>query len=159
MLRAAIAAGTRLGRRVKPIYERGGLVPDDLMIDLIRERLDDEDTATVRSRRLPAHARAGRGARRDAGRARPRPDVVFELQVAGRASLVERLLQARARGGPHGRHAGRDRSAASTSTTQETAPLVEHYRARGNVVGIHADRPVDEVFAEIQDALEQVAVR
>ena len=41
---------------------------------------------------------------------------------------------------------------------RETAPLVEYYRAtRGNVVGIHADRPVDEVFAEIQAALDQVA--
>ena len=36
---------------------------------------------------------------------------------------------------------------------QQTAPLVEYYRAtRGNVVGIHADRPIDEVFAEIQAA-------
>ena len=42
---------------------------------------------------------------------------------------------------------------------QETAPLVEHYRARGVLVGIHGERPVQEVFAEIQGVLEQVAVR
>ena len=43
---------------------------------------------------------------------------------------------------------------------RETAPLVEHYRAtRGNVVGIHADRPVDEVFSEIRATLEQAAAR
>jgi adenylate kinase len=43
---------------------------------------------------------------------------------------------------------------------RETAPLVEHYRARrGNVVGIHADRPVEQVFAEIREALDQVAAR
>ena len=41
----------------------------------------------------------------------------------------------------------------------ETEPLIEYYRARGNLVGIHADRPVQEVFGEIQQVLEQVAVR
>ena len=41
---------------------------------------------------------------------------------------------------------------------RETAPLVEYYRStRGNVVGIHADRPIDEVFAEIRATLDQVA--
>jgi adenylate kinase len=42
---------------------------------------------------------------------------------------------------------------------ERTAPLVEYYRSRGHLVGIHADRPIPEVFAEIQRALEQVAVR
>ena len=41
---------------------------------------------------------------------------------------------------------------------RETAPLVEHYRAKhANVVGIHADQPVDDVFAEVREALEYVA--
>src|SRR2546427_2992703 len=43
MLRSAIAADTELGRRVKPILESGELVPDDLMIELIRERLQQDD--------------------------------------------------------------------------------------------------------------------
>jgi adenylate kinase len=43
MLRAAIDAGSELGRRVKPIVESGRLVPDDLMIELIRERLGEDD--------------------------------------------------------------------------------------------------------------------
>ena len=38
---------------------------------------------------------------------------------------------------------------------EETEPLVEYYRSRGNVVGIHGDRTENEVFAEIQHALEQ----
>ena len=43
MLREAMAAGTELGRRVKPIYDTGRLVPDDLMVALIRERLGAHD--------------------------------------------------------------------------------------------------------------------
>src|SRR5204863_9245513 len=38
MLRAAIADGSELGRQVRPIYDAGRLVPDDLMIELIRDR-------------------------------------------------------------------------------------------------------------------------
>jgi adenylate kinase len=40
---------------------------------------------------------------------------------------------------------------------RDTAPLVEYYRTtRGNVVGIHADRTIDEIFAEIRATLDQV---
>ena len=40
MLRAAVAAGTELGRKAGEIMERGALVPDDLVIGLIAERMD-----------------------------------------------------------------------------------------------------------------------
>ena len=43
MLRAAVAAGTALGRKAGAIMERGELVPDDLVIGLIAERLDQGD--------------------------------------------------------------------------------------------------------------------
>jgi len=43
ILRAAVADGSELGAQVRPILERGDLVPDELMVDLIRERLADED--------------------------------------------------------------------------------------------------------------------
>jgi adenylate kinase len=43
ILRAAVADGSELGHRVKPILESGDLVPDDLMIDLIRGRLEREE--------------------------------------------------------------------------------------------------------------------
>jgi len=44
MLRTAITNGTELGRQVAPIVNAGDLVPDDLMIALIRERLLQDDT-------------------------------------------------------------------------------------------------------------------
>ena len=42
MLRAAVAAGTELGRKAGDIMERGQLVPDDLVIGLIAERMDKD---------------------------------------------------------------------------------------------------------------------
>ena len=41
---------------------------------------------------------------------------------------------------------------------QETEPLVSHYRLAGNLVGIHGDRSEKDVFAEIQEALDQARV-
>lgn len=43
MLRAAVAAGTELGKKAKAIMEAGKLVPDDLMVNLIAERISQPD--------------------------------------------------------------------------------------------------------------------
>ena len=45
MLRAAVAADSALGREAKAIMEAGQLVPDDLMIKMIGERIDQPDCA------------------------------------------------------------------------------------------------------------------
>ena len=43
MLRAAVKAGTTLGLLVKTVMESGGLVSDDIIVDLIKERIQDRD--------------------------------------------------------------------------------------------------------------------
>lgn len=45
MLRAAMEAGTELGKRVKDIVDRGDLVPDELMLELVLARLAEKDAA------------------------------------------------------------------------------------------------------------------
>jgi adenylate kinase len=45
MLRAAVASGSELGKRVKAIMEAGQLVPDDIMIEMISDRIDRPDCA------------------------------------------------------------------------------------------------------------------
>jgi adenylate kinase len=42
---------------------------------------------------------------------------------------------------------------------RQTKPVVDHYRTSGNLVQVHAERPVNEVWAEISDALSQVEAR
>jgi adenylate kinase len=158
MLRAAIGAGTPLGKRVKPIYDAGELVPDELMIELIRERLGEDDAQSGfildGFPRTMVQAEALDAMLKDIGR---ELTVEFELQISDGA-CIERLLKRAA-------EEGRVDDTPEVITTrlaryhEETEPLIEHYRATGNLVGIHADRPINEVFAEIQRALEQVAVR
>jgi adenylate kinase len=158
MLRAAIAAATPLGMRVQPIVDGGELVPDDLMIELIRERLAEPDAqegfVMDGFPRTLLQAEALDAMLSELGR---RLDVVFELQVPEDvcvARLTRRAqLEGRADDTPDAIRLRLHRY------FEETALLVEHYRTRGLLVGVHGDRPVPEVFAEIQAALDQVAVR
>jgi adenylate kinase len=158
MLRAAMAAGTELGRAVKPIYDAGGLVPDDLMIALIRERLGEEDAREGFvldgfPRTMP-QAEALEEMLREIGR---ELDVALEFQVpdqVGRERMLKRAAEeGRTDDTPEAIHER------LRLYHEETEPLIEYYRTRGNLVGIHAERPVNEVFSEIQRTLEQVAVR
>jgi adenylate kinase len=158
MLRAAIAEETELGRRVKPILESGQLVPDDLMIELIRERLAQPDAengfildgfprTTPQADALDAMLdEIGRGL-----------SIVFEFQLpddeARRRLLRRAALEGRADDTPQ------TIEKRLALYHEQTEPLVGHYRLRGNLVGIHADGSIDEVFAEVQEALEQVASR
>src|SRR6202044_130888 len=43
MLRAAVKAGTPIGRKVKDIMERGGLCPDDIVVSIVAERIEQPD--------------------------------------------------------------------------------------------------------------------
>jgi adenylate kinase len=158
MLRDAMAAGTALGRRVKPIYDAGQLVPDDLMIDLIRERLEQDDVQDGfildGFPRTMAQADALDAMLREIDRPLT---VVLQLDVPAEV-CVDRL---RKRAVEEGRE---DDTPEAIRTRlglyrHETEPVVEHYRAQGSLVVIHGDRPVDAVFDEIQQALEQAAVR
>jgi adenylate kinase len=149
-----------LGRELKEIYDRGDLVSDDLMIRLIESRLDRGDTlpgfVLDGFPRTMVQAEALDELLRELGRDL---DVVFEFQVSDQETLLQRLLK---------RVAEENRSDDTPEAIrrrlelyeEQTAPLVEYYRAtRGNVVGIHADQPIERVFSEIRDTLEQVATR
>jgi adenylate kinase len=149
-----------LGRELKAVYDRGDLVSDELMIRLIEDRLSRGDTLPGFildgfPRTMP-QAEALDELLHGLGRTL---DVVFAFQVPDRQALLDRMVK---------RAAEENRSDDTPEAIErrlalyerETAPLVEYYRTtRGNVVGIHADRPVDEVFQEIREALVSVEAR
>ena len=160
MIREMKELPSDLGRELKVVYDRGDLVSDDLMIRLIRDRLSRGDTVAGfvldgYPRTMP-QAEALDDLLRDLGR---NLDVVFDLKVADRGVLMQRLL---------GRAAAEGRSDDTPEAIErrlelydrETAPLVEYYRStRVNVVGVHAERSVDEVFHEIEQSLTSVEAR
>jgi adenylate kinase len=160
MIREQMELQTELGREVKDVYDRGDLVSDQLMIRLIRDRLDRGDTLAGfvldGFPRTMAQAEALDDLLGDLGRS---VDIVFDLQVPDRQQLLERLLKR-----ADEQHRSDDTPEAIQRRWElyelETAPLVEYYRTtRGNVVGIHADRSIDEVFHEVREALDQLQTR
>jgi adenylate kinase len=158
MLRRAITEGTELGRKAEPLMNAGKLVPDVVMIDLIRNRLAEEDTADGfvldGFPRTAAQAEALDATLEEIDRPLR---VVFEFQLPEEV-CVERLTR-------RAQEEGRVDDTPEAIRTrlglyhEQTEPLAEYYRARGLLVGIRADRSVDEVFDEIQRVLEQAAVR
>jgi adenylate kinase len=160
MIREMKELPTDLGRELKEVYDRGDLVSDALMIRLIRDRLSRGDTlggfVLDGFPRTMAQAEALDEMLHGLGRDL---DVVFEFRVPDRQQLLDRMLK---RAAEEGRSDDTPDAIERRLETydRETAPLIDYYRTRrANVVGVHADRTVDEVFHEIEDALGAVAAR
>jgi adenylate kinase len=153
MFRAAIEDGTELGRRVKPILEAGELVPDELTVALIRERLSQPDTAAGfvldGFPRNLAQADALDAMLDEIGKTL---DVVLFFDLPDEVAL-ERL---RSRAEEEGRADDRPEAIERRLQIyhQDTEPVVERYRTTGKLVPLHAARSIGEVAAEIADALE-----
>lgn len=155
MFRAAVAQGSELGRRVAPILEEGGLVPDDLTIELIRERLAEEDGFVLDG--FPRTIAQAEALDAMLDEIEKPLDVVILLQVSDDVA-TERL---------RGRASQEGRADDSPEAIQNrlrlyhelTELVVERYRQAGIEVVVDGEQPVDDVFAAIQDTLEGVVAR
>lgn len=155
MFRAAIAAGGDLGREVEPILARGDLVPDELTVALIRERLSQPDAGAGfvldGFPRNIAQADALDAMLAGIGRSL---DAVLFFDLSDELALERILGRARAE--------GRDDDTPEVVARrlaiyhQQTEPVAELYRARGILVPLHAERPIEAVAAEIAEALDMV---
>ena len=155
ILRVEMDAGTELGMRVKDVYDRGDLVSDDLMIELIRNRLEQPDTESGfvldGFPRTTVQAEALDSMFNDIGR---NFSVAFALQIPDEVAFDRLRRRAELEGRADDTDEGIQRRL--DNYHRETEPLIEYYRTRGNLVSIHGNRSENEVFAEIQRALEQV---
>ena len=158
MLREAIAGETEMGLRIRSIYDAGDLVPDDLMIGLIRERLGASDTTDgFILDGFPRNVAQAEALDRMLEEIDRELTAVLHFQVPDELA-VERL---------HVRALQEGRTDDTPDIIrhrlevfhQSTEPVVEYYRSKGILVGIHAERPIDAVFAEVQEVLETAATR
>ncbi|HEV8103751.1 MAG TPA: adenylate kinase [Gaiellaceae bacterium] len=155
MFRAAIAAGTPLGRQVAPLLADGILVPDELTVSLIRERLSEDDTGAGfvldGFPRNLTQARELDDMLREIGR---ELDAILFFDVPDSVSM-ERALR---RAGIENRSDDTREVIARRLVTYhtETEAVVEHYRTTGKLVPIHAARSVEEVWREVEASLRQV---
>lgn len=154
MLRAAIAAGTELGKRVAPIMASGGLVTDEIVIALIEERMDEAEHAGGAIfdgfPRTVAQAQALDAML--AGRSRSIARVV--RLVVDEAALLARISKRfEAEGRPDDNpELFKVRLAAYNA---QTAPLLPYYDAQRKVVEVDGMRPVAEVESAIAQAIDR----
>jgi adenylate kinase len=155
MFRAAIAAGTELGKRVEPILAAGKLVPDEITIALIRERLGQSDAGDGfvldGYPRTVAQAEALDELLKELGL---RLDAVLFFDLSDDVA-TERMLR---RAEDEGRADDTSGVIAERLRTyhEHTQPVVEHYRTTGRLVPLHGERTIDEVWSEVQQALERL---
>jgi adenylate kinase len=158
MLRAAIMAGTELGRKCNALVERGELVPDDIVVGIIAERLDAPDCAkgavfdgfprTIAQAEALDLMLAAR---------KTRIDAVIELKVNDEA-LVGRV-ENRNRENPL---AARPDDNPETLRRRlrvyhkNTEPLVEFYRVQGKLRSVDGMAPIPQVAAAIRSVLLEI---
>ena len=155
MFRAAVTARSELGAQVGPILERGDLVPDDLTIQLLRERLAEEDGFVLDGfpRTVP-QAEALDAMLEEIGKPL---DAVILLQVSDDVA-TERL---RERAAKEGRADDSPEAIANRLRQYHelTELVVDRYQQAGIEVIVDGEQAMDAVFAAIQDALEGVTAR
>jgi adenylate kinase len=155
ILRAAVEAGSPLGRQVKAYLDRGELVPDRLVVDIIRHRLAEPDTR--QGFILDGFPRTVPQAEAlDALLAElQRPlDAVIYLQV-DRQSLLDRLSH---RAEVDQRSDDRPEIIAHRIDVflDQTAPLIDYYRRQSKLKLIDGTRTADAVGAAIDEVIRSL---
>ncbi len=152
LLRAAVKQGTPLGREAKGYMDRGLLVPDRVILDLIRGILDSPAGARgVLMDGFPRNVPQAEAVDRFLAERQERVDLVLLLEVEEK-ELVQRLL---ARAAKEGRSDDNLESIQQRLKVyhDQTAPLVAYYEKQGVVRLIPGMGSVDDIQARVREAV------
>ena len=155
MLRSAIAAGTELGMKAKQIMDAGQLVSDDIMVDMIRERMAEDDCAKGvildGFPRTVAQAEALDAMLDDQGISLNK---VIEIQV-DEVALFARIEKRAAETGAARSDDNADVLAQRLKVYHiNTAPVLPYYREKGQLVSVDGMQTVENVSEAIRQCLD-----
>jgi adenylate kinase len=160
MLRAAVRAGTLVGLRAKAIMDRGELVPDDVVVTIVADRIAEPDATNGFildgfPRTVPQAVALDKMLQEKGLKL----DGVIELKVdAGilQNRVENRLREAAARGEPL--RSDDDPEVLKRrldAYREQTAPLVDYYRWQGSLKSVDGMQAIDEVESAIHRALTE----
>ena len=159
MLRAAIAAGTELGKTSKAIMDRGDLVPDEVVIGIISERYDQPDCrAGAIFDGFPRTIAQAEALDRMLAKRGLKIDMVIEIKVDDEALIrrsenrVKEMLAA-------GQKPREDDTPETLKNRlgvyyKNTAPLIAYYRNQGKLKTVDGMAPIPQVAAQIAALLD-----
>jgi adenylate kinase len=157
IFRANVAEGTRLGRRAQRYMDRGDLVPDEIVIAMVMQRLAEPDCQDgFLLDGFPRTVAQAEALDRRLAELRTPLDAALNFELA-EEELFRRLA---------GRSAALHRSDDTEQTIRhrlevfahKTRPLIDYYRQRGLLVGVDAVGAIPRVHARIDAALAVVGV-
>jgi adenylate kinase len=158
MLRAAVKAGTLVGLRAKAIMDRGELVPDEIVVRIVADRIGEPDAKNGFildgfPRTVPQAVALDKMLKEKGLKL----DGVIELKVDGsilQSRIENRMREAHARG--ETLRSDDDPEVLKRRVDaykEQTAPLVDYYRWQGTLKSVDGMRAIDEVEAAIHRAL------
>ena len=164
MLRAAVAAGTPIGLKAKDIMARGALVPDEVVVAIVSDRIDQPDAKrgfildgfprTVPQAEALDRMLENKGLRLDGVVAlEVDPDILVRR-------IASRVQEMKARGEPLRPDDNPDVLKQRLAAYQtQTAPLVDYYRGKGALRAVDGMASISDVAAAIGRALADAAFR
>ncbi|MCE9649010.1 MAG: adenylate kinase [Parvibaculum sp.] len=155
MLRAAVKAGTEVGKKAEALMARGDLVPDEIVVGIISDRIEQPDAKkgyildgfprNVAQAEALDKMLAGKGTKLDA---------VVELEVDDKILLGRiETRAAQTAGGPRADDNAEALAKRLKVYHEQTAPLVAYYKARGVLKGVDGMQDIDVVTRQLEAVL------
>lgn len=159
MLRAAIAQGTEVGKKAKAIMDRGDLVPDEVVVGIIGDRIKEPDCKNgFVLDGFPRTVNQAKALDALLGSRKLAVDVVIVIEV-DEAALVKRVEnranEARKKGEPVRADDDPETFKKRLAVYKaETAPVLPYYDAQGKTTRVDGMKPIDEVTGLIEAAIK-----
>jgi adenylate kinase len=157
MLRAAAAAGTAVGKRAKAIMDRGELVPDDVMVEIIADRIGQPDCA--RGFILDGFPRTmAQADELDALLQKMRQSLDFVIEIKVDEALLLKRIEGRAKetGGARADDNAETLRKRLSVYWAQTKPVADYYAGKGMLKTVDGVGTVEEVAARIDHLLGAV---
>jgi adenylate kinase len=160
MLRSAVKAGTLVGLRAKAIMDRGELVPDEIVVSIVSDRIGEPDATNGFildgfPRTVPQAVALDKMLKEKGLKL----DGVIELKVDSsilQQRIENRMRESAARGEPLRSDDDPEVLKRRVDAYKEqTAPLVDYYRWQGTLRSVDGMAPIDEVEGAVHRALTE----
>jgi len=155
MLRAAVKAGTEVGKKAEAIMARGDLVPDEVVVGIISDRIDQPDASKgYILDGFPRNVAQAEALDRMLAEKGTTLDAVVELGVDD--SILLQRIEIRAAetvGGPRADDNAEALEKRLKVYHEQTAPLIAYYKEKGKLKTVDGMKNMDEVTRQIEAAL------